>query len=179
MQTVTRPTPEAARDNAAFEALMWAFARPGTVQALPEAGPDCLLLALVDRECRVFADTPRLASLARRTGAALVPAAEAGHAFLSGPERALQVLAALPAGSPLYPDRGATLVLPATIGAGRSLRLRGPGIEAEAALSLGGLPDGFFALRESRNRYPEGVDIAFIDGARLVALPRSTMLEVL
>ena len=35
------------------------------------------------------------------------------------------------------------------------------------------------ALRESRIRYPEGVDIAFVDGARLVALPRSTRLEVL
>jgi alpha-D-ribose 1-methylphosphonate 5-triphosphate synthase subunit PhnH len=171
------PSTEERRENAAFEALMWAFARPGTVQPLPEPGPEALIAALVDRECRVATDDPALADLVRRTGAVLAPAAEADHAFLAGTETALAVLEALPAGSALYPDEGATLVLPAWIGTGRTLRLTGPGVDGVVDLALGGLPEGFLALRARRNRYPEGVDIAFVDGARVVALPRSTQVE--
>ncbi|NNU80356.1 phosphonate C-P lyase system protein PhnH [Halovulum dunhuangense] len=179
MLTAPQPNVDEIRDNAAFEALMWAFSRPGSVQALPEPGLDCLALALIDRECRVFADTPHLSALVSRAGASLVPAAEADHAFLSGHSRARETLEALPAGSALYPDDGATLIVAATIGEGATLRLTGPGIETETRISLGGLPEGFFALRDARIRYPEGVDIAIVDGARLVALPRSTRVEVL
>jgi alpha-D-ribose 1-methylphosphonate 5-triphosphate synthase subunit PhnH len=177
MQT---PLPDAdeIRDNAAFEALMWAFARPGTTHDLPTGMAD-LILALVDRECRVMTDDPALARLAAATGAALVAAEAADHAFLAGAEAALATLAALPAGSALYPDQGATLVLPARIGAGQTLRLTGPGIETTVELRLGGLPPGFLPLRDARCRYPEGVDIVFVDGRRLAALPRSTVVEVL
>lgn len=179
MHAAPIPNQQEIRDNAAFEALMWAFARPGSVQSLPEPGCECLLLALVDRECRVFADTPQLAELVQRSGAAFVPPTEADHAFLTGSERILQVLEVLPAGSALYPDDGATLILSAQIGTGTALHLAGPGIEIGTRLSLGGLPKSFIALRAQRNRYPEGIDIAIVDGTRVVALPRSTHVEVL
>ncbi len=170
------PTQDDLRDNAAFEALMWAMARPGSLHDLPGGIAD-LVLALVDRECRVLVDDPSLAQVVAATGAALVAAEGADHAFLTRAEGALAVLAALPAGSPLYPDQGATLVLPATLGQGQRLRLTGPGIEGATEVHISGLPDGFIDLRAARCRYPEGVDMVFVDVSRIMALPRSTTVE--
>lgn len=172
------PTVEDQRDTATFEALMWAMARPGTIHDLPEGLAD-LVLALVDRECKVMVDDPALARLVATTGATLVPASQADHAFCLSADRALAVLTALPAGSALYPDQGATLVLPAQLGQGAPLRLSGPGIDGTSDLCIGGLPEGFLAARAARCRYPEGIEIAFVDGRRVMGLPRSTTVEVL
>lgn len=172
------PAADDLRDNAAFEALMWAMARPGTVQDLPQGLAD-LVLALVDRECRVMTDDPALMQLVASTGAALAPAAQADHAFCLNPDAVLDVLATLPAGSPLYPDQGSTLVVPATLGQGQPLRLSGPGIDGSATVRVGGLPDGFFAARAGRCCYPAGIEVVLVDGRRVMALPRSTGVEVL
>jgi alpha-D-ribose 1-methylphosphonate 5-triphosphate synthase subunit PhnH len=172
------PTPDDLRDTAAFEALMWALARPGTVQTLPDGMAD-LALALLDRETRVHAEDPALAGLVAQTGAALVTAGRADHAFCTTAAGAMAALAVLPAGSALYPDDGATLVMAARIGTGARLRLTGPGIDGQAEVLLGDLPEGLFDLRSARCRYPEGIDMVFVDGRRIVGLPRSTAVEVL
>lgn len=171
------PTLEDLRDNAAFEALMWAMARPGTVQDLPDGIGD-LALALLDRETRVHAEDPALGRLIAATGALLVPPDQADHAFCATASGAMAALAALPVGSALYPDEGATLVMPATIGTGSLLLLSGPGIEGHSNLRLGGLPEGLLELRNARCRYPEGIDLVFVDGRQIVGLPRSTSVEV-
>lgn len=180
---VPQPTPDDLRDTAAFEALMWAMARPGTVQSLPEGGPEGgmadLALALLDRETRVQCDCADLSRRIAGTGAALVAAEQADHAFCTTGAAAMAALAVQPAGSALYPDEGATLVMPAVIGQGARLRLAGPGIDGRAEIRLGGLPDGLFDLRSARCRYPEGIDIVFVDGRRILGLPRSTAVEVL
>lgn len=175
---MTTPAPDAPeqRDNAAFAALMWAMARPGDIHALPGGMAD-LMRALIDRECRVMSDDPRLALMATEAGATLVAAPFADHAFLGSAGAVLATLAALPVGSALYPDAGATLVLAARLGEGCRLALSGPGIETKAELRVGGLPDGFWALRAARCAYPEGVEIVLVDGARVAALPRSTRVE--
>jgi alpha-D-ribose 1-methylphosphonate 5-triphosphate synthase subunit PhnH len=172
-----QPTTDDLRDTAAFEALMWAMARPGTVQTLPEGMAD-LVLALLDRETRAHSDDPVLDRRIAGTGAAVVPAKQADHAFCTTSEGAKSALAVLPAGSALYPDEGATLVMQASIGTGAVLRLTGPGIEGKADLRLGDLPDGLFDLRSARCNYPAGIDIVFVDGRRIVGLPRSTAVEV-
>lgn len=188
------PTAQDLRDNAAFEALMWALARPGTVHDLA-GGLESLIGALIDRECRVMTDDPALAHSIAATGAAQVAAGMADHAFCLTPAAALAALAALPAGSALYPDAGATLVLAARlapsdagIGAGtgaegagpvQRLALSGPGLEHPASIEVAGLPEGFVALRNARCAYPEGVEIVLVDGARLMAWPRSCRVEVL
>lgn len=171
------PNSEDLRDTAAFEALMWAMARPGSVQTLPGGIAD-LARALLDRETRVHAEDPALAARIAETGAALVTAECADHAFCATPRGAIAALAVLPAGSALYPDEGATLVMPAVIGSGAALRLTGPGIEGHAEVCLGDLPEGLFDLRSARCRYPEGIDLVFLDGCRIVGLPRSTTVEV-
>jgi len=174
------PSAEEVRDNAAFGALMAALARPGTLHDLPPADLPplaTLALALVDLECAVMTDDDALGRRLASTGARLVPAARADHAFLVAPDAALATLAALPVGSALYPDAGATMVLPARFGDGPELRLSGPGIDGTLAVRIGGLPAGFLDLRAVRCRYPEGVEILFLDGRRLMALPRSTSVE--
>ena len=173
-----QPTTDDLRDTAAFEALMWAMARPGTVQTLPEGVAD-LVLALLDRETRVYAEDPGLARCIAATGATLVTPDRADHAFCATVAGTMAVLAVLPVGSALYPDEGATLAMSAAIGTGPLLRLTGPGIEGHFNLRLGDLPEGLLDLRSARCRYPEGVDLVFVDGRRIVALPRSTAVEVL
>lgn len=175
---LTHPTPDDLRDTDAFEALMWAMARPGTVRSLPEGAAD-LALALLDRETRVHAEDPELARRIAATGAALVTPDRADHAFCTTAAGAMAALAVLPVGSALYPDEGATLVMPAIIGAGPLLGLTGPGIEGQCTLRLGGLPEGLFDLRSARCRYPEGIDLVLVDGRRIVGLPRSVAVEVL
>ena len=176
------PVPDAfeARTNATFEALMWALSRPGTVQTLPAPGMKGLVEALVDRECKVFCDDADLSDFVAFTGAALMPAAAADHAFM-GLDRAegLKNLEQIPVGSALYPDDGATVVAFARFGEGQKLRLTGPGIETSVEITLGGLVPGLWALRAARSRYPAGFDVFFICGTSVIGLPRSTLIEVL
>ncbi len=176
------PVPDAfeARTNATFEALMWALSRPGTVQTLPAPGMKGLVEALVDRECKVFCDDADLSDFVAFTGAALMPAAAADHAFM-GLDRAegLKNLEQIPVGSALYPDDGATVVAFARFGEGQKLRLTGPGIEISVEITLGGLVPGLWALRAARSRYPAGFDMFFICGTSVIGLPRSTLIEVL
>jgi len=178
----TRPLPDAfeTRTNATFEALMWALSRPGTAQTLPAPGAGGVVEALIDRECRVYCDDPALADLVSATGAALVDAAHADHAFLSLADAAgLRVLDQIQIGSALYPDAGATVVAPARLGEGPRLRLTGPGIETAAEVRLGGLAPDLWARRAARCRYPTGFDLFLICGAVVIGLPRSTAIEVL
>ena len=174
------PVPDATeiRDNATFEAVLGAMSRPGTVHRLPEPGAEPLILALLDRECRVWAEDPALETAIRRTGASLVPSELAGHVFLElDTPAALARLARVTPGDPLYPDEGATVIAPARLGTGRELRLSGPGIEGEARLRLDGLDAAVWQVRADLCRYPLGIEMIFVDGDRIAALPRSTKVE--
>lgn len=176
------PVPDAdeARDNAAFAALLAALARPGSVQRLPGPGAGAIAQALLDRECRAFAEDAGLQAVILRTGAVLSSPEDARHVFmvLDGPD-APDRLARLHTGSPLYPDDGATVIAPAILGAGAALRLSGPGIEREQVIRLGGLNPAIWATRAALCAYPLGVEMILIDGDRLTALPRSTHVVAL
>ncbi|MCR8546938.1 phosphonate C-P lyase system protein PhnH [Salipiger sp. P9] len=175
MQSAPQPDAREIRDNASFHALMMALSRPGEVQTLPEAGFAPLAQALLDRECRVFADDDALVPVLRATGAALVPLAEADHLFVAlDSAAAVRALAGAAVGSFLYPDQGATVIAPAQIGVGPALTLTGPGIEGRRTLRLGGVDPALWEARRRLCRYPEGVDLFFVDGRQIVGLPRST-----
>lgn len=173
------PVPDAfeTRSNATFEALMWALARPGTVQDLPSPDVAGIAEALLDRECRVFCDDAALAARVSSFGAALVPVALADHCFLSPTDQ--ESFAQVPVGSDLYPDAGATVISSAQFGKGQKLRLTGPGIESRIDIALGGLADWLWPLRAARCRYPAGFDLFLTCGAQVIGLPRSTRIEVL
>lgn len=180
MLQVPIPDADERRDNAAFKAVRDALARPGLVRTLPEPGPLVVARALIDRECRVAVHDPDLRREVAALGPTLVPPELADHAFdHAGDAAALARLARLPAGSALYPEAGATAILTATLDGGTRLRLGGPGVDGRIEVALGGVVAGFWAMRAAACRYPLGIDLLIVDGARLLGLPRSTDIEVL
>lgn len=174
------PTPSdfEAQTNATYEALMWALSRPGLPRSLPAAGQAGIITALIDRECQVFADHQELAQIAAQTGAHLVSPEAADHLFLSSaPDQ--RFLGTIRQGSDMYPEDGATLVIPSSLGLGARLRLTGPGIDGQVDVSVGGIPAAFWLKRQQIMRYPLGFEVFLIDGDQIVGLPRTTEIEVL
>lgn len=174
------PVPSAfeTRCNLAFDALMWAMSRPGRITTLPEAGPGSVIDALVDRECTVHATDPALHLPLMRSGAEVTDLAAADFVFLDAAASAGE-LEQVRCGSDLYPDDGATVILPAELGAGAGLRLSGPGVDGHLDVQIAGLPEGLWSARAARLRFPIGFDLILIDGARVMGLPRSTTVKVL
>jgi alpha-D-ribose 1-methylphosphonate 5-triphosphate synthase subunit PhnH len=172
------PAPSLAetRDNAAFDTLLWTLSRPGLPRDLPEPGEQSIVTSLLDRECLVYAADPLLMPEIMRTGAELADIDKAGHVFL-GAMATSEPLADIAIGSDYYPDDGATVIIRAGIGTGSGVRLCGPGVDGALTLQLDGLPDGFWKARAARLRYPMGFDLFFVDGARVVGVPRSTKVE--
>ncbi len=82
-------------------------------------------------------------------------------------------------GSLENPEFGATLILKvASLSSGQTLNLTGPGIQAQAKLTVQGLHPGWLAARTEWNcAFPMGVDLLLIDEARVVALPRTTRIQ--
>lgn len=177
---LTTPIPDAAetRANATFDAILWALSRPGLPRNLPEPGEAALIEAVLDRECAAYAGDPLLIPVLAQSGARLVDLSEADHVFF-GRLLDAEYLRACRVGSDLYPDDGATLVIRARIGQGETVRLIGPGVNGAVELQLDGLPAGFWQERARLIRYPVGFDLLFLDGDRLIGLPRSTKVEVL
>jgi alpha-D-ribose 1-methylphosphonate 5-triphosphate synthase subunit PhnH len=75
-----------------------------------------------------------------------------------------------------YPDRSATLIVQVdrfTDNAG--MRFSGPGIRHVERLTIEGLPATFWQQRTAMHaQLPLGIDLIFMAGARMVALPRTT-----
>ncbi len=182
------PSDFEARTNATYEALMWALSRPGLPRSLPIATEQIgqayyqtsIIETLIDRECAVFSDDESLAQAASRAGAQIVPPEQADHLFLTRIP-APSLLMRLSQGSDLYPDDGATLVMPSTFAdeTGTSLKLTGPGVNGAVQITVAGVPDDLWETRAQIMRYPMGFEIFLIDGDQVIGLPRSTVIEVL
>ena len=174
-----------------FRAVMHALARPGTLHLLAPGltpptslgrGMAAVALALVDYESPVWLDAslaavPEVAQWLRfHTGAPLtIHRSEAAFALVTD-AGALPSLDSFALGTAEYPDRSITLVIEVARFEGcRSLALAGPGIAGVQSFSAGQLPEGFGgALRANRTLFPRGVDLVFVCGDRIAALPRST-----
>ena len=176
MLVIPEPSPAERRDNATFDALLWALSRPGLPRDLSEPGEEPIITALLDRECQVYSADPLLMPEIVRTGAKLADIDKADHVFL-GTMTTSDHLAETAIGSDYYSEDGATLIIRASVGSGAEVRLIGPGIDGAVTLKLGGLPNGFWKARAARLRYPMGFDLFFVDGARVIGVPRSTTVE--
>jgi alpha-D-ribose 1-methylphosphonate 5-triphosphate synthase subunit PhnH len=144
-----------------------------------------LALTLLDHETPVWLG-PELccgeveASLRFHCGCPLVAERDrAAFAFLAAEDPV--GLAGFALGTPDYPDRSTTLVLAvaelAVDGEG-TVRLTGPGIREAHRLRAVGLAADFWSeLQESRRHYPLGLDLVLVAGDRIVALPRTTVVE--
>ena len=177
MSVVPVPSAFEARSNAAFKAILWSLARPGLVHEMPESGMAQIVEALIDRECAGHCTSPELAHLAHNTGALMVAPELADHVFAD--DVPVTLLDCLRRGSDLHPDDGATLIAHAELTKGARLRMTGPGIDGAVEVMIGGLPGGFWQRRAQVMRYPMGFEILLVDGARILGVPRSTVVEVL
>ena len=177
----TDPSRDAAR---CFRQVLDAMAHPGRIVPIPplQAPAPCspaaaaVLMTLVDsttllhlagaHDCAALRDWVHF-----HLGAKLVGRSDA--AFALGTWDALGPLCTYRQGSAEYPDRSATLIVEVANLYNAGAKLTGPGIEAEASLSLPDLP----ALAANAARFPLGLDFLFTSDAQVAALPRSTRLE--
>ena len=180
--------------QAIFRLLMGAMAEPGTVADLgarvaapaplvPAAA--ALLAALADGDTPVWMAEPTGAGEAAalwlrfQTGAPVTADPGAAHFALLPDGDDPVGWTRFPRGTPDYPDRSATLLLPVrSLRGGAPMVLAGPGIAAERHIAPAGLPVGFVPAR-ARNRagFPLGVDLVLVCGTAILALPRSTRIR--
>jgi len=175
-----------------FRAVLDAFAHPGRIVSLPDppAGPGAIgpataafLLTLVDRDTPLWLapkfDQPAVRDFVRfHTGAPIV--AERGAATFAVLTHAMAAsLDGFAVGTDTYPDRSATLVVEVpALGAGTARSWRGPGIDGQTSVAVGGLAEDFWPTwAHNHALFPCGVDIVFAAGSQLLALPRSIAVE--
>jgi alpha-D-ribose 1-methylphosphonate 5-triphosphate synthase subunit PhnH len=171
-----------------FRELLQAMARPAAPRAVPvlAAAPApilpatmAVLLTLCDADTAVWLQQPNdeVASHLRfHAGVRLVQEpADADFALITAPS-SMPPLSLFAHGELRYPDRSATLIVQVDgfdDNVGR--RFAGPGIRDVEQLAIEGLPTGFWQQRAAMSaQLPLGVDLIFISGERMVALPRTT-----
>jgi alpha-D-ribose 1-methylphosphonate 5-triphosphate synthase subunit PhnH len=175
-----------------FRHLLEAMARPGTVQTvdIDLEGPDTLdraataiALALVDFETPLYL-APALATDAAETylkfhcGTRITrDCMEAAFAIL---DKAPETLSGFNSGTDEYPETGATLLIQVdTMKAGGPLILSGPGIKDTTNIDLPEVPSAFWTARTAQQRYfPRGIDLVFVSGGSMVAIPRTTNVSL-
>jgi alpha-D-ribose 1-methylphosphonate 5-triphosphate synthase subunit PhnH len=170
---------------------MDAMARPGEIRTLdgiaapaplaPAAA--ALLQCLADYESPVWLDptcagVPAIAEWIRfYTGAPIVSEPrDAAFALVADP-LALPAFTQFAQGSEEYPDRSTTVIVQVERFAGPALVLQGPGIKTIHAFAAEPLPADFSdRLRDNRELFPRGIDLVFVAGDAIAALPRSVRL---
>ena len=175
-----------------FRTVMDALANPGRIlplRGIPYAPPPLLpttaavLLTLADFETKLWLDsaiaetTDGPGFLRFHMQAPLVETpAEADFAIISDP-MGMPQLAAFRQGTPEYPERSTTLVIQVEQLANEGPTFEGPGICGKIAFRADPLPERFkeeTAL--NRMQFPLGVDLIFVTGTAIAALPRSVRL---
>ena len=83
-------------------------------------------------------------------------------------------------GDAKYPDRSTTLILQVeALDGGKAVSLSGPGIKDQAAVTAKGLPEGFWPQMQDNNaKFQFGVDVLLVAGPALVAVPRSSQIQI-
>ncbi|WP_420405112.1 phosphonate C-P lyase system protein PhnH [Nisaea sp.] len=175
-----------------FRHLLDAMARPGTVQTVEididgpaplDLAATAIALALVDFETPLYL-APALATdtaeayLKFHCGTRITgDSSEAAFAIL---DKAPESLSAFNCGTDEYPENGATLLIQVeTMKTGGPLVLTGPGIKDRIKLDLPDVSSGFWTARAAQQRYfPRGVDLVFVSGASMVAVPRTTTVSL-
>jgi alpha-D-ribose 1-methylphosphonate 5-triphosphate synthase subunit PhnH len=177
-----------------FRSVMSAMARPGSVQpiAVSVGAPDGMMrgtaaiaLTLFDHDTPIWLDGAMSATsdIARwlkfHTSAPVVSDASIAGFALIGDAKNLPALDRFAFGSNEYPDRSTTLILQVdSLSQGPAYQLRGPGIDGVSTLRATIEPRDLFArLAINATLFPRGIDVALVDDASIVAIPRTTRLE--
>lgn len=180
--------------QAVFRELLKGMSHPGRILRMPpvfEASPPGLdpaaaavCLTLLDGDTPLWTDldgsSPVWAWLRFHCGCPVAEeASRAVFGLATGADR-LPPLTAFRPGSDEAPETAATLILQVeALAAAGGCRLSGPGIRESRSLEVAGLPHGFWDQRRRIcGAFPLGLDIIFVCGAQLAALPRSTLVEI-
>lgn len=192
--TLTTAFPQPVQDaQACFRRLLKAMSEPGVVVALHplkhgwqplDIATCATLLTLADGDTPVWlapaVDNDRVRQNLRfHTGVALCDQPQEAQFAVADSTLDAAQLHALAQGSAIAPEQSATLIvqLPSLSG-GRMLRLTGPGI-AEARMIAPQLPACVLDyLTERPQPFPLGIDLILTCGERLLAVPRTTHVEV-
>jgi alpha-D-ribose 1-methylphosphonate 5-triphosphate synthase subunit PhnH len=178
--------------QACFRAVLDAMAHPGRIAQMPVTFSSTLplgraaisiALTLCDIDTRVWLDEASAGAagyLAFHCGAPLAKTPAEAHFAFIGDAADLPPLACFALGTDEYPERSTTLVIEVTdLVGGSGAVLRGPGIRDEIRLGVAGLPGRFWTERAAlAELFPRGLDILFVHGGRLAALPRSTRVAL-
>ncbi|MBS0247380.1 MAG: phosphonate C-P lyase system protein PhnH [Proteobacteria bacterium] len=195
MLDITANTPEfdpAYASQAAFRALMECMARPGEIRTLKGADAPApfapataaLIKSLADYETPLWLDAAfavdkKVADWIRFHTSAPVVHDPADAAFaLVADARAMPDFGRFAQGTSEYPDRSTTVIVQIDGFSGDAITLKGPGIKTTRAFSAAPLPADFAArMADNRALFPRGIDLVFVAGHDIAALPRSAMIE--
>jgi alpha-D-ribose 1-methylphosphonate 5-triphosphate synthase subunit PhnH len=176
-----------------FRLILQAMSEPGTavqlagVSAIDVMAPAAVIfcLTLLDRDTSLWL-SPLLntedvrRNLSFHTGVTLTSLGEKAH-FAVAYQDELDSLSGFPHGSEEFPESGMTLLLQTRVQQKDkpvTLRLTGPGIETESKVTIGHMEDWVLDyLIERPDVFPLGIDIVWIDGERLMCIPRTTLVE--
>ncbi|MEB5973267.1 phosphonate C-P lyase system protein PhnH [Pantoea dispersa] len=174
----------------AFRRILKAMSEPGVMVSLPLAqgwgdlspAATAVLLTLVDQDSALWLDRRVDSDIVRsnlrfHTGVPIVDERDAPFALTHA--AANPDPASFAAGDNLSPEKSTTLIVevPALNG-GLTLRLSGPGLRESRAIAPQ-LPAAILTyLRERPHPFPQGVDLIFTCGEAMMALPRTTDVEV-
>lgn len=176
-----------------FRRLLKAMSEPGVIVALHQLkrgwqplniATTSVLLTLADNDTPVWLAAPLSndivsQSLRFHTNAPLVSQPEQATFAVTDEAISSEQLNALSTGTAVAPEAGATLILQvASLSGGRMLRLTGAGI-AEERMIAPQLPECILhELTERPHPFPLGIDLILTCGERLLAIPRTTHVEV-
>jgi len=187
LASFTHPVADAQR---AFRRILKAMSEPGVMVSLPlqqgwgdlSPAATAVLLTLVDQEStlwldgRIDNDVVR-SNLRFHTGVPIVDERDAPFALThaaANPDPAL-----FASGDNMSPEKSTTLIVEvSSLSGGLTLRLSGPGLREPRAVAPQ-LPEAILHyLRERPHPFPQGVDLIFTCGEAMMALPRTTDVEV-
>ena len=176
-----------------FRRLLKAMSEPGVIVALHSLqhgwkplniASTSVLLTLADNDTPVWLSNALhndivSQSLRFHTNAPLVEQPQQATFAVSSDTISSEQLNALCEGSAVAPETSATLILQvASLSGGRMLRLTGAGI-ADERMVAPQLPECIIhELTERPHPFPLGIDLILTCGERLLAIPRTTHVEV-
>lgn len=176
-----------------FRRLLKAMSEPGVIVALHQlkhgwqplnVATTSVLLTLADNDTPVWLSNTLhndivSQSLRFHTNAPLVEQPQQATFAVSSDTISSEQLNALCEGSAVAPETSATLIVQvSSLSGGRMLRLTGAGI-AEERMIAPQLPNCILhELTERPHPFPLGVDLILTCGERLLAIPRTTHVEV-
>ncbi|MBW7982746.1 phosphonate C-P lyase system protein PhnH [Enterobacillus tribolii] len=176
-----------------FRRLLKAMSEPGIIVTLPDTpagwtpfspATTGLLLTLSDQDTPLWLSPALNTELTREnlrfhcSSPLTDDSADAAIAVCDASLEVRQILS-FTHGSDIAPETGATVIIQIdSLSGGRPLRLTGPGIADDRVIAPR-LPNSVLDYLSDRPlRFPQGIDFIFTCGERLLALPRTTHVEV-